>query len=114
MRRLAVLCLAIMWTAPLATAADDQMAPPVAGPATAAAPADPAATPKPAEAAAPAAEAAKKDATQAPADGSTAPAAGASKDDEVVCKRVEKASGSRIGTQRLCMTEREWRNYSDE
>ena len=36
------------------------------------------------------------------------------KDDEVVCKRVETASGSRIGTKRVCLTVREWRDYKEE
>jgi hypothetical protein len=36
------------------------------------------------------------------------------KDEEVVCKKVEKATGSRIGTKRVCMTRREWREYEEE
>lgn len=35
------------------------------------------------------------------------------KEDEVVCKRVESASGSRIGTKRVCLTVREWRDYKE-
>ena len=33
--------------------------------------------------------------------------------EEVICKRVESASGSRIGTKRVCLTEREWRDYKE-
>lgn len=35
------------------------------------------------------------------------------KEEEVVCKRVESASGSRIGTKQLCLTVREWRDYKE-
>lgn len=35
------------------------------------------------------------------------------KEEEVVCKRVQSASGSRIGTKRVCLTVREWRDYKE-
>jgi len=35
------------------------------------------------------------------------------KEEEVVCKRVESASGSRIGTKQVCLTAREWRDYKE-
>lgn len=35
-------------------------------------------------------------------------------DDKVVCKKVEKATGSRIGSKNVCMTVREWRDYKEE
>jgi len=85
-------------------------------------------TPPPAAEAAPASTAtttpASTDTTTKPADAEqkapeTKDAAGSTatpdaKDEEVVCKKVEKATGSRIGTKRVCMTRREWREYEEE
>jgi hypothetical protein len=42
----------------------------------------------------------------APAGEASAPAVG----DRRVCRRIE-STGSRLGTQRVCMTQREWRQY---
>ncbi len=52
----------------------------------------------------------KKAPEPAPAAGSTTPT---DTKEEVICKRVESASGSRIGTKRVCLTEREWRDYKE-
>jgi hypothetical protein len=79
---------------------------------------------------APAAQSGTSQTPPAPTDGTTqpapeekkvqdpAPAPGGTaqpdpKEDEVVCKRVESASGSRIGTKRVCLTVREWRDYKE-
>jgi hypothetical protein len=78
---------------------------------------------------APAAQAGSTETPPAPTDGTTQPASeekkapepapapgGATQPDakeEVICKRVETASGSRIGTKRICLTEREWRDYKE-
>ena len=37
-----------------------------------------------------------------------------SREEEIVCKRIEKATGSRIGTKRVCMTVREWGDYRED
>ena len=77
----------------------------------------------------PAAQSATSQTPPAPTEGATQPApeekkapepapapAGTTQPDtkeEVICKRVESASGSRIGTKRVCLTEREWRDYKE-
>ena len=78
---------------------------------------------------APAAQSATSQTPPAPTEGTTQPApeekkapepapapAGTTQPDakeEVICKRVESASGSRIGSKRVCLTEREWRDYKE-
>jgi hypothetical protein len=34
-----------------------------------------------------------------------------SEDDRVVCRRLQADTGSMIGSRRVCMTKREWREY---
>ena len=37
-----------------------------------------------------------------------------SEDDRVVCRRVQADTGSMIGSRRVCMTKREWRQHDRE
>ena len=34
-----------------------------------------------------------------------------SEDDRIVCRRLQADTGSMIGSRRVCMTKREWREY---
>ena len=34
-----------------------------------------------------------------------------SEDDRVVCRRIQADTGSMIGSRRVCMTKRDWREY---
>ena len=45
--------------------------------------------------------------------GSTANGA-QSEDDRVICRRVQADTGSMIGSRRVCMTKREWRQHDRE
>jgi hypothetical protein len=73
------------------------------------APSVPAATP--AAAPAPVTTPAATPAEPAPADDNTAK--DAAKDKDLICKRVEKVTGSRMGTRRLCLTKEEWLGYEE-
>ncbi len=35
------------------------------------------------------------------------------KDKDLICKRVEKVTGSRMGSRRLCLTKEEWLGYEE-
>lgn len=104
------LLAALMCLTPLAAfaAPPEQPQPPAAPTATQPPPA-PAAEP------APPAKPAEQDVKKAePAAETPAGTAEGTKDEELICKRVDKVSGSRMGTRRLCLTKEEWRDYKEE
>ena len=105
------LSAALLCLMPLAAiAASTDTPPPPATPV-----ATPGATPAPATPSVEPATPATKPAEEAtkPSDAAAAPV-GENKDASLICKRVEKVSGSRMGTKRLCLTKEEWRDYEEE
>ena len=105
MKRTACLFMALSCLSSIAALAADTETPP---PATQAGSTE--TPPAPTEGATQTAPEEKKAPEPAPAPGGTTqPDA----KEEVICKRVESASGSRIGTKRVCLTEREWRDYKE-
>lgn len=107
MTRTACLFVALTCLSSFAALAADTETPPPA-PATQAGSAE--TPPAPTEGATQPAPEEKKAPEPAPAAGSATPS---DTKEEVICKRVESASGSRIGTKRVCLTEREWRDYKE-
>ena len=104
------LFVALMFLTPMAAiaAAPEQPQPPAMPTETQPAPA-PAAEPAPP--AKPAEEESKK---AEPASDAPAGTAEGTKDKELICKRVDKVSGSRMGTRRVCLTKEEWLDYRED